>query len=82
MHRNRTKLSAYIWHTRRRDAADPRNKIYGVLGLVSDWMDTEPIIPDYSVSPYHVYRNATVKLIRGSRNFDILCRTQARWSDH
>ncbi|KAI0534069.1 hypothetical protein GGR58DRAFT_505656 [Xylaria digitata] len=26
--------------------------------------------------------NATVKLIRGSRNFDILCGIQARWSDH
>ncbi|KAI0456681.1 heterokaryon incompatibility protein-domain-containing protein [Xylaria acuta] len=82
MHQNRTKLSAYIWHTRRRDATDPRDKIYGALGLVPDWMDTEPIIPDYSISSYHVFRNATVKLIRGSRNFDILCGIQARWSDH
>jgi hypothetical protein len=82
MRQNRTKLSAYIWHTRRRDATDSRDKIYGVLGLVPDWLDTEPIVPDYSVSSYHVFRRATLQLIRGSQNFDILCGIQGRWSNH
>lgn len=76
----RTKLGAYIWHTRHRDALDPRDKIYGVLGLVPDWLDTTPIIPDYSVSSYHVFRDAVLKLIHGQRNFDILVETQSNWA--
>jgi hypothetical protein len=79
---NRTKLGAYIWHTRQRIATDPRDKVYGVLGLVPDWLDTEPIVPDYSTSSYHVFRDATLKLIRGQRNFDIFCEVQGRWSNH
>jgi hypothetical protein len=69
---NRTKLCAYIWHTRQRDATDPRDKVYGVLGLVPDWMATKPIAPDYSTSSYHIFRDVVLKLIRGQQNFDIL----------
>jgi hypothetical protein len=57
-----TKLGVYIWHTRHREALDLRDKIYGMLGLVPDWIDTTPITPDYSVSSYHVFRDAFLKL--------------------
>jgi Heterokaryon incompatibility protein (HET) len=77
-----TKLGAYIWHTRHREALDPRDKIYGVLGLVPDWIDTTPIIPDYSVSSYHAFRDAVLKLIRGQQNFDILVEAQSNWATH
>jgi hypothetical protein len=78
----KTKLTTYIWHTHNRDASDPRDKIYGALGLVPDWLDTEPIIPDYSVSSYHVFRDAVLKLIRGQRNFDILVEARSNWGTH
>jgi hypothetical protein len=77
-----TKLGAYIWHTRHREALDPRDKIYGVLGLVPDWIDTTPIIPDYSVSSYYVFRDTVLKLIRGQQNFDILVEAQSNWATY
>ena len=80
--KDRTKLTAYIWHTRHRAATDPRDKIYGVLGLVPDWLDTEPIVPDYTKSSYHMFRNTVLKMIRGDNNFDILCEVQSPWSRH
>jgi hypothetical protein len=75
-----TKYCTYVWHTRHRDAMDPRDKIYGVLGLVPDWLNTAPIIPDYSVSSYHLFKDAVLKLIYGQLNFDILVKIQSDWA--
>jgi hypothetical protein len=56
LRKDRSKLTAYIWHMRHRAATNPRDKIYGVLGLVPDWLDTEPIVPDYTKSSYYMFR--------------------------
>jgi hypothetical protein len=37
-------------------ATDPRDKVYGVLGLVGIRAHTEPLKVDYSLSPCEVYQ--------------------------
>lgn len=56
-------------------ATDPRDKIYGLLGLVSQ----HDITVDYNKTTQQVYTDVAVSLINGSANLDILC--QSPWSD-
>ncbi|KAK3344252.1 heterokaryon incompatibility protein-domain-containing protein [Lasiosphaeria hispida] len=62
----------YLLRTRRRAATDPRDKIYGVLGLVGDSAQSIGIIPDYEASVSDAYTQATGRLIETSGNLDIL----------
>lgn len=48
---------------RERDATDPRDKIYGLLGMASDATEIG-IVPDYSISWQEVYKRTAVKLIQ------------------
>ncbi|KAK3386901.1 heterokaryon incompatibility protein-domain-containing protein [Podospora didyma] len=66
------KLLSYLTHTRRRDAGNPRDKIYGVLGLVGGDIKDVGIVPDYRSSVSDVYRSATKSVIQVSENLDIL----------
>ncbi|KAM0433301.1 hypothetical protein ACHAPT_004177 [Fusarium lateritium] len=56
-------------------ATDPRDKIYGLLGLVSH----HDIVVDYNKTPQQVYTDVAVSLINNRGNLDILC--QSPWSD-
>lgn len=48
------------------EASDPRDSIYGLLGLVQTWsLDGTPIEPDYSLSCCMVYVNTTLALLEG-----------------
>jgi hypothetical protein len=49
-----------------RDATDPRDMIYGLLSLVTDWDETRcpRIIPDYQQSTVTVYKNVIVSIIK------------------
>ncbi|KAF5692875.1 heterokaryon incompatibility protein [Fusarium denticulatum] len=47
--------------TRNRRCKEPRDRIYGLLGLVHHWRFTEPITPDYSLSVEELYITATWK---------------------
>lgn len=80
LRQGRTKYCEYVWHTRHRDATDPRDKIYGVLGLIPNWISTTPIIPDYTVPSYHLFKDVVLKIIRGQQNFDILVGVQGDWA--
>lgn len=53
-------------------ATDPRDRIYGLLGLVTDEHD---IVVDYNKSPAQVFKDATLSLIEEARNLDMLCQT-------
>ncbi|KAL7920220.1 heterokaryon incompatibility domain-containing protein [Trichoderma austrokoningii] len=67
-----SKLSDILWNTWDRDATDPRDKVYAVLGLVgSDYSDTLPSI-DYSKSIEEVYREAASLIITKENSLDIL----------
>lgn len=53
-------------------ATDPRDRIYGLLGLVTD---QHGIVVDYKKSPAQVFKDATLSLINHARNLDMLCQT-------
>jgi hypothetical protein len=55
-------------------ATDPRDKIYGLLGLVKDTIGVEA---DYTKSTTEAYIGVTVALINASANLDMLC--QCPW---
>ncbi|KAI4686034.1 uncharacterized protein J4E88_003871 [Alternaria novae-zelandiae] len=48
------------------EATDVRDKVFGVLGLVTDWQGLHPIIPDYSLPPEEVFAQAIVRDIQGT----------------
>lgn len=47
-----------LWIFRTRKASDPRDKIYGLLGLCGD--PTDDLRPDYSLDTQEVYQRATL----------------------
>src|SRR3981189_706837 len=53
---------------------DPRDKIYGLLGLATDNLD---ITPDYRKSPQEVYIDVARAQINSTQNLDII--TQSLW---
>jgi hypothetical protein len=57
-----------------RDAADPRDMIYGLLSLVTDWDETRcpRVIPDYQQSTVTVYKKAIVSMINDTWRLDSL----------
>ncbi|KAF2684624.1 HET-domain-containing protein [Lentithecium fluviatile CBS 122367] len=55
-------------------STDPRDKVYGLLGLVSDTLGVEA---DYTKSVVETYVGVTLALINSSANLDILC--QCPW---
>ncbi|KAF2502451.1 hypothetical protein BU16DRAFT_576457 [Lophium mytilinum] len=58
-----------------KDATDPRDKVYGLLGLVTDWgsQDSSPKIkPDYAITSSVLFQDVAVQSILGSGTLDIL----------
>ena len=61
---------------REMEATDPRDKIYGLLSLVSE---KHPLSPDYNRTYQEVFTDVAIFLINSSENLDILC--QSAWSE-
>lgn len=59
-----------LWWYRARNASDPRDKIYGLLGIASSVIGK--IEPDYSLSKREVYEQATLLCIEESGDLSIL----------
>ncbi|KAN0095150.1 HET domain containing protein [Hyaloscypha variabilis] len=55
-------------------STDPRDKIYGLLGLATDNL---PIVPDYTKTPQEVYIDVALAQINATQNLDII--TQSLW---
>jgi hypothetical protein len=60
--------------------SDPQDRLYAILGIVSDTLDVDT---DYSISVQEVYRNWTEKWIRRTNTLDILsaCTDSSRSGD-
>ncbi|KAK0662532.1 heterokaryon incompatibility protein 6, OR allele [Cercophora samala] len=65
-------LLGYLIHTRARDATDLRDKIFGVLGFSDGRLKDVGIVPDYRSTVSQVYRDAAVRILTVSGNFDVL----------
>ncbi|KAI0861412.1 HET-domain-containing protein [Xylaria cubensis] len=57
-----------ISHIRYRQATDPRDKVYGLLGMVDD---ADSILIDYNSPAEIVYEESTRRIISKTRNLDI-----------
>jgi hypothetical protein len=55
-------------------STDPRDMVYGLLGLVSDTLGVQA---DYTKSVREIYTDVTLALINSSANLDIIC--QSPW---
>ncbi|CAF3511544.1 unnamed protein product [Fusarium graminearum] len=65
-----SKLMDVLTRFREVESTDPRDRIYGLLGLVTD---DHGIHADYTKSVQDLYRETTISLINMSGNLDILC---------
>ncbi|KAK4189839.1 heterokaryon incompatibility protein-domain-containing protein [Podospora australis] len=65
-------LLYYLIRTRHREATDPRDKVFSVLGLGSGKLKDVGIMPDYRSPVAEVYCDAARKLITVSGNLDVL----------
>jgi len=54
------------------DATDPRDKIYGILGLSWDFSSGSGFVPDYKLTVREVYISAVIEHIKKHDNLDIL----------
>ncbi|KAN0106852.1 HET domain containing protein [Hyaloscypha variabilis] len=75
--RNIYKLQNLIASYRSRRCADPRDKIYGLLGLASG-EEVNLIRPDYSIPTPEVYEQVSLRLIEKSRSLQILSQVYPR----
>jgi hypothetical protein len=66
-----TRLLALLISTRKFEATDPRDKIYGLLGVASD-AQALGITPNYSSTIQEVYIDVARRLIRYTGSFDVL----------
>ncbi|KIN07745.1 hypothetical protein OIDMADRAFT_174671 [Oidiodendron maius Zn] len=64
-------LLCVIQAFQRQEATDPRDKIYGFLGIVPE-MERILIIPDYNLSVKEVYVHFTRSIIQGASNLNVL----------
>ena len=55
-----------------REATDPKDYIYGLLGLLPDHQDDDLLRPDYTLSVAQVYTRAALKIMRDSGDLRLL----------
>jgi hypothetical protein len=54
------------------EATDPRDCVYGLLGLVTE---KHSVLVDYTKSTIQVFMDTTIAIIKSSGNLDIICQT-------
>lgn len=64
--------------TRNRRCQEPRDRIYGLLGLIDNWRFTEPITPDYSLGIEELYITATWKAMTETQTTLLLAHNKPR----
>ncbi|EWZ84879.1 hypothetical protein FOCG_08068 [Fusarium oxysporum f. sp. radicis-lycopersici 26381] len=69
-HGKGSKLMDVLVRFREMESTNPRDKIFGLLGLVTE---DHGIKVDYLMSVPELYQQATISLINLARNLDILC---------
>jgi hypothetical protein len=54
------------------DTTDPRGKVYGVLGLVSNDQGDTRVLPDYTISMKETFQKATLHIMNSTKSLIIL----------
>ncbi|KAI1085067.1 heterokaryon incompatibility protein-domain-containing protein [Whalleya microplaca] len=68
---SRRELCDYLRTFRTRQAGDPRDKVYALLGM-SIWKRASPLEPSYTIETKQVYINTMMKIIEDRNSLDIL----------
>ncbi|KAB2111674.1 hypothetical protein AG0111_0g1732 [Alternaria gaisen] len=68
----RLSLGVIMRRTDMFDATDVRDKVFAVLGLVTDWQGNPPTVPDYNLPPKEVFIQATIRDIQGTSSMRAL----------
>ncbi|KAK8065524.1 hypothetical protein PG997_012271 [Apiospora hydei] len=78
-----TALRELLWLLRTKDSTDPRDKVYGVLGLLSEVSLTEQTLlkPDYSLTASQTFARCTQYLIETEGDLMALVGPRTRRSD-
>ncbi|KAK1750489.1 heterokaryon incompatibility protein-domain-containing protein [Echria macrotheca] len=74
MSRGGVSLARLLPKFRYREATDPRDKVYALLPLVTEWYGAMPLVPAYEKPVEEVYTETVGGLIRISASLDVLCR--------
>ena len=75
-----SKLSDLLWNTWDRETTDPRDKVYAMLGLVSQSGAGTSVRPDYDKSMAQLYLEVSWDIIRHEDSLDILLAARASYS--
>lgn len=60
---------------RTKQAKDPRDKVFALLGLVQHWGDSSKIVPDYALDQEQIFWQTTTTLIRNTKSLSVLTGT-------
>ena len=50
------------------EASDPRDKVFAFLGLAKAWPNGQPLLPDYSMTSYDLYKIVGLRLLNESQS--------------
>lgn len=70
--KSQNSLIEVLQTVRNRSATDSRDKVFGVLGLVNNWLTAPPILPDYTLTDIEVFTKVTMNWIATRRDLFIL----------
>lgn len=78
-----TMLRELLWLLRTKGSTDPRDKVYGVLGLLPDvsFVGQDLLKPDYSLSVSQTFARCTQYLIESEKDLTALAGPRTRRSD-
>jgi len=68
----RRTLISLIWAFRSRKATNARDKVYALIGLVTEWENCPALRPDYSLNPMRVYLTTVYNILKGTRSLEPL----------
>lgn len=68
-------LLSLLREFRYRHASEPKDKVYGLLPLVTNWCGMTPIVPHYdeNITPSQVFTQTTYRMIETTQSLDVLC---------
>ncbi|KAE8414359.1 heterokaryon incompatibility protein-domain-containing protein, partial [Aspergillus pseudocaelatus] len=67
-----SKLSSLLWNMWDREATEPKDKVFGVLGLVGSQHQSPMPRADYSKTMEQVYREVAAQIITAEKSLDLL----------
>jgi len=65
-------LLSLLWKFRPFEASDKRDKVFALLGLVTNWQGDDPMLPDYKWDTGDTFLNTTISNIRRARSLTVL----------